>query len=116
MILTLHIILPIYLPLFCLFLFSSSYYKFVTLSHFMHILLSHTKRFTLSLSLSLSLSLIFFFSFFVGFFYEVCTLIVLLLTNSYVFLDASFFFYHFICDTKYFLINVVDQIWRKIIL
>ena len=91
MVLTLHIIFPIYLPLFCLFLFSSSYSKFVTLSHFMHILLSHTKRFTLSLSLSLSLSYFSFHFLLDFFFYEVCTLIVLLLTNSYVFLDVSFF-------------------------
>ena len=40
---------------------------------------------------------------------EVCTLIFLLLTNSYVFIDARFFFfffkffylYHFIYNTKY---------------
>ena len=90
MVLILHIILPIYLPLFRLFLFSFSYYKFVTLSHFMHIFFLHKKV----LSLSLSLSQIFFF-------YEICTSIVLLLTNSYVFLDASTF-YHFIYNTKYF--------------
>ena len=46
-------------------------------------------------SLSLSLSLIF-----CWIFYEVCTPIVLLLTNLYVLHDVSIFFYHFIYNTK----------------
>ena len=64
---TLHIILPLYLPLFWLFLFPFSYYKFATLFHFMHtflirkrLFLSHTHTHTLSLSLSLSLKFFFF--------------------------------------------------------
>ena len=68
MVLILHIILSLYLPLFGLFLFSSSYYKFLSLS------LSH---------------------FLLDFFNEVCPPIVLLLTNLYVFLDAIFFFFSF---------------------
>ena len=86
MVLILHIILSLYLPLFGLFLFSSSYYKF------------------LSLSLSLSLS-----HFLLDFFYEVCPPIVLLLTNLYVLLDASIFFF-IILFTAQNSFNVVDQI------
>ena len=56
-ILNLNIILPFYLLLFLLFWFSSSYYKFVTLFHYIHIFL-YKKVHTLSLSLS-----IFFFHF-----------------------------------------------------
>ena len=49
--LTFNIILPLFLHLFWLFLFRFSYYKFVTLSHSMHIF-SIQKMLSLSLSLS----------------------------------------------------------------
>jgi len=45
--------------------------------------------------LSLSLSLSQYFLYFCSNFYEVCTLLILLLTNLYVFLDASFFIFLF---------------------
>ena len=51
-VLTLHIILHIYLPLFWLFLFSFSYHKFVTFSHYMHNF--PTQKNVISLFLSLS--------------------------------------------------------------
>ena len=39
---------------------------------------------------------------------EVCTSIILLLTNLYMFHDANiYFFYHFIYNTKYFFMNGV---------
>ena len=61
-----NIILPLSfrLPLFCLFLFTPFYYKFVTISSILCIIYSHKKG-SLSLSLSLSLSRFFggFFSF-----------------------------------------------------
>ena len=93
-ILILHITLSLYLPLFGFFLFSSSYYKFVTLFHFMLIFPTQKGYF---LPPSLSLTLIF-----CWIFYEVCTPIVLLLTNLYVLFDASIFSYHFIYNTKQF--------------
>ena len=65
-VLTLHIILPFHLPLSWLFLFPSFYYKFVTLSHSMHIF-PIQKRFSLSLSLS-----IFFFHFLLDSFFYLC--------------------------------------------
>ena len=55
----------------------------------MHILFSYTKRLSLSLSQ-------FFFSIFCWIFYEVYTLIVLLLTNLYVFHDASICFSYYL--------------------
>ena len=64
-VLNLNIIFPFYLPLFWLFLFSSSYYKFASLFHSMHIFPIQKK---FSLSLSLSLSQFFFFKIYVGFF------------------------------------------------
>ena len=65
-------------------------------------------------SFSLSCVHIFFFHFLLDFFYEVYRPIVLLLTNSYVFLDANIFFIILFATLKTF--NVVDQIWEKIIL
>ena len=59
--------LPFYLPLFWLFLFSTSYYKFDIFFFILCIVFSHKKVTSLSLSLSLSLSIC--FSFFVWFFF-----------------------------------------------
>ena len=49
-VLNLNIILPFYLPLFLNLFISSSYYKFASLFHSMHIF-SYTKKSSLSLSL-----------------------------------------------------------------
>ena len=48
------LLLSLHLPLFCLFLFTLSYYKFVTIYFILCMVFSHKKRFSLSLSLSLS--------------------------------------------------------------
>ena len=53
--------LSLYLPLFCLFLFSLSYYKFVIFSFILCIVFSNKKKKVISLSLSY---LVFFFFFF----------------------------------------------------
>ena len=47
------LLLSLHLPLFCLFLFTLSYYKFVTIYFILCIVFSHKKRFSLSLSLSI---------------------------------------------------------------
>ena len=54
-ILTIHIIFPLYLLLFCLFLFSSSYYKFATLLFYAYF--SHIKK-VISLSQFFHLTLL----------------------------------------------------------
>ena len=54
--------LSLCLPLFCIFLFTLFYYKFVILSSILYIVFPHKKVLSLSLSLSLS-------QFFGGFFY-----------------------------------------------
>ena len=52
---TIH--LPLYLPLFCLFLLTTSYYKFFILSFILCIFFPYKRVISLSLSLSLSLSI-----------------------------------------------------------
>ena len=101
MVLILHIILSLYLPLFGLFLILIFLISInLSLSPILCIFFPHKKV----ISLSLSLSLIFF----VGFFYEVFTPIVLLLTNLYVLLDASIFFLSFYLQHK-----IVLMLWTK---
>ena len=60
----------------------------------MHIFPTQKGYFSLSLSLSLSLFI------FYWIFYEVCTPIVLLLTNLYMLLDTSIFFFSFYSQHK----------------
>ena len=68
-VLTLNYILPIYLLLFLFILFPTSYYKFATLSHSLHIFPIQKRLFLPpSLSLSLSPSQHFFFHFLLKFF------------------------------------------------
>ena len=55
--------LSLHHPLFCLFLFTPFYYKFVTIHSILCIFFSHKKRFSLSLSLALNFWVfIFYFS------------------------------------------------------
>ena len=101
-VLTLNNILPIYLLLFLFILFPTSYYKFATLSHSVHIF-SIQKRLFLPLSLSLPLNF-FFFSFFFEIFYFSCIYTLdwwILLTNSCV-PWCKYSFYHFLYNTNTF--------------
>ena len=100
-VLTLNNILPIYFLLFLFIVFPTFYYKFATLSYSLHIFPYKKGYFPLSLSPFK----FFFFSFFVEIFYFSCIFTLdwwILLTNSYVFLDASIFFFHFLYNTNTF--------------
>ena len=116
-VLTLNNILPIYFLLFLFIVFPTFYYKFATLSYSLHIFPYKKGYFPLSLS---PFKFFFFFSFFVEIFYFSCIFTLdwwILLTNSYVFLDASIFFFFILFTTLILLMNYV-YCWyylRKII-